>query len=62
MSEEPKKLPRHYWPIVLAAELVVMALGAAIGVEFGLNPYVAAMVAAGAFVLLEVWNLKRAGF
>jgi hypothetical protein len=56
------RLPRHYWPLFLGATLLVAVLAAAIAASIGLNPYVAAAVAGGFWVLRETWLLKNKGY
>jgi hypothetical protein len=39
--------------------LLAMAAGAALGVAFGANPYIVAMICGGFYVLEETWMAKR---
>lgn len=48
-----------YWLIVLGALGFAMIFGVAVGASVGMNPYIAASISGGAYILYETYQVRR---
>ena len=58
-SSEQKKLPRHYWPIMVVWMLLWGVVIVAAASAWGVNPYIALSVGWGLMVLWETYQTAR---
>lgn len=56
---DERRLPRHYWPIVIVALFLVITVTGGLGALIGVNPYIAGSLGGGLYTLRETWIVRQ---